>query len=241
MASGGIVHKQDTLAALGTAGDRLVALVRSLSLSDGRQPVPCLGWTVADTAAHVVNVAGRLLGDRRRSTTPEDTQRLNQVCLDELAERDLGSLADRLEVDLDLVVRRVYPKVDFERQYPFHAATTISGGGGAAFFLCELLVHGYDIALATQRDWEILAPGAQIAVRGPAEFWTTLFEPEGWLALRVDVGEFPPVTFPVRPGTIAEVESPVRAAPVELLLAELGRTTPADPCLAAVLAALPQP
>lgn len=241
MLSGGTVPKKDTLAALEAASARFVALVRSLDPEDGRRPVPDLGWTMAETAAHLVTVAGRLLGDRRRSATPEDTRRLNQECLDELAVRDVARLADRLEADLGVVVERVYPKVDFERRYPFHAGTTISGGGGAAFFLCELLVHGYDIAAATQRDWAIAAPEAQLAVRGPAEFWINVFESEAWGVLTVDLGEFPPVALPVRPGTIAEADGSVRARPVELLLAELGRQAPSDRRLAAVLAALPQP
>ncbi|HUR73518.1 MAG TPA: maleylpyruvate isomerase N-terminal domain-containing protein [Sporichthya sp.] len=238
MAAAGVDQK-DTLTALAAASGRLVALVRSLGQADGSRAVPGLGWNVAETVAHVVTTAGRLLGDRRRGATPEDVRRLNEVCLEELGDRDMASLAECLDRDLGVVVGRVYPKVDFDRRYPFHANMTISGGGGAAFFLCELLVHGYDIAAATDRDWQIPLAEAAIAARGPAEFWCTVSEPAAWPMLAVDLGEPRLLELPVRPGT-ADVEGPLQVNPLELLLAEFGRTTPSDPRLGAVLAGLPQ-
>lgn len=240
MAAGRSSRKEQTLAALTAASDRLAGLVESLSPAEGHQPIPRLGWTAADTAAHVVTVAGRLLGDRRRSAATEDTGRLNAICLEELADRDLPSLAERLRTDMGLVVDRVYPKVDFHRAYPFHGGTTISGGGGAAFLLCELLVHGYDIASVTRRDWAIPSAEAAIAIRGPAEFWTHLFEAEPLPTLKVEVGDDPALEFPVRQGLVDDQMSAVQADPVELLLAEFGRTTASNERLAAVLAALPQ-
>jgi uncharacterized protein (TIGR03083 family) len=229
-----------SLAALAAASDRLAALVQSLTSADGAQQIPYLGWTVADTAAHVVTVAGRLLGDRRRSAEPEETGRLNAICLEELADRDPTSLAARLRTDMGLVIERVYPKVDFDRVYPFHGGTTISGGGGAAFLLCELLVHGHDIASSTQRDWAIPAEEAAIAVRGPAEFWTRLLDAEGSPTFVVELGEYTRVEFPVRSGTVDGGDRPATADAAELLLAVFGRTVPSDERIATVLAALPQ-
>lgn len=201
--------KQEVLPALGAASDRLVALVRSLDAADGDRPVEGLDWTVAETVAHVVTVAGRLLGDRRRSTTAADTAALNALCLTELPERDLAPLADRLEADLRTVVERVYPKIDFDRQYPFHAGITISGGGGAAFFLCEVLVHGWDVATATGRPWTIAPDEARVAARGPMEV-----------------------------GLLGSVRT-AEADPVQLLLGVFRRQTPTDRRLAEALAWVP--
>jgi hypothetical protein len=171
--------------------------------------VASLDWTVAETVAHVVTVAGRLLGDRRRSAAGETATALNQLCLEELAERELAPLADRLEADLRTVVERVYPKVDFDRQYPFHGGITISGGGGAAFFLCEMLVHGWDVATAAHKPWTILAHEARLAIRGPMEV-----------------------------GLLAGV-SVAEAEPTELLLGLFRRQTPTDAQLAEALALVP--
>jgi len=233
-------EKGRTLVALAASSDRLAALVESLSARDGAQEIPYLGWTVADTAAHVVTVAQRLLGDRRRSALPEETGRLNEICLDEFADREPISLAARLRSDMGVVVERVYPKVDFDRIYPFHAGTTISAGGGAAFVLCELLVHGYDIASSTQREWEIPAQEAAVAVRGPVEFWNRFLDAEGLPTLVVEFGEDDAAHFPVRGGTVGDVDGPIKADAVELLLAMFGRTVPADERIATVLAGLPQ-
>jgi hypothetical protein len=75
-----------------------------------------------------------------------------------------------------------------------------------------------------------------------------LLAAEGLPTLSVIVGDGPPVTLPIRSGTIGpEIDSaidpdiyPVEAEATDLLLAVFGRTVPRDPRLAAVLAELPQ-
>src|SRR5438132_6970496 len=99
MSTGG-VSKERSLAALAAATDRLAALLDSLDPGQGGEPIPHLDWTVAETAAHVVTVAGRLLGDRRRSAPGEDAGGLNALCLEEFAERDVHAIADRLRADM---------------------------------------------------------------------------------------------------------------------------------------------
>ena len=74
------------------------------------------------------------------------------------------------------VINRVYSKLDFDRLYPFHGGSTISGGGGARWILCELLVHGYDIAAATGNSGGYRPREASIAIRGPAESMDRLVE-----------------------------------------------------------------
>src|SRR5690349_18825635 len=144
-------------------------MVRGLDPDRAARPVPGIAWTAAETAAHVVTVLGRLLGDRRRGATNEEVAELNATCLSEYTARDINDVADRLEANLRTVIDHVYPKVDFDRQYPFHGGSTISAGGGARWILCELLVHGYDIAAAAGIEWHIPAAEAAIAIRGPAE------------------------------------------------------------------------
>jgi hypothetical protein len=138
------------------------------------------------------------------------------------------------------VIDRVYSKVDFDRQYPFHGGSTISGGGGARWILCELLVHGYDIAAATGNEWEIPAAAASIAIRGPAESMNRLVESKtSTRHRRVYLGNDDTVEFVASSGPLLAGDEPIDAEPDELLLAFFGRIEVSDPRLAVLLADLP--
>lgn len=231
--------KADILAALDDSGKRFVSMVRGLDPDRATRPVPGLAWTAAETAAHVVTVLGRLLGDRRRAATTEGVAELNAICLSEYTDRDINDIADRLEANLRTVIDRVYAKVDFDRLYPFHGGSTISGGGGARWILCELLVHGYDIAAATGNQWGIPAAEASIAIRGPAESMNRQVESKTSSRHRVRLGKDDTVEFVGSSAPLPAGDGPIDAAPDELLLAVFGRIEASDPRLAAVVADLP--
>jgi hypothetical protein len=231
--------KADILAALDESGKRFVSMVRGLDPDRAARPVPGLDWAAVETAAHVVTVLGRLLGDRRRAATSKGVAELNATCLSEYTDRDVNVVADRLGASLRLVIDEVYSKLDFDRQYPFHGGSTISGGGGARWILCELLVHGYDIAAATGSDWAIPTAEASIAIRGPAESMNRLAESETAIRHRVRLGNDDFVDFVASSGLLPAGEEPIDAEPDELLLAFFGRIEASDPRLAAVLADLP--
>ena len=231
--------KADILAALDDSGKRFVSMVRGLDPDRAARRVPGLTWTAVETAAHVVTVLGRLLGDRRRAATGEGVAELNATCLSEYTDRDINDIADKLEANLRTVIERVYSKVDFDRQYPFHGGSTISGGGGARWILCELLVHGYDIAAATGNEWAIPSAEAAIAIRGPAESMNRLAESKTLTRHRVHLGEDDTVEFVASSGPLAAGDEPIDVQPDEFLLAFFGRTEVSDPRLAAVVADLP--
>ena len=207
-------NKADILAALDDSGKRLVSMVRGLDPDRAERPVPGLDWTAVETAAHVVTVLGRLLGDRRRAATSAGVAELNATCLSEYTDRDVNDVADRLEANLRTVIDRVYAKVDFDRQYPFHGGSTISGGGGARWIVCELLVHGYDIAAATGTDWGIPAAEASIAIRGPAESMNRLVESKTSTRHRVYLGSDDIVEFVASSGPLPTADEPIEAEPV---------------------------
>ncbi len=214
-------------------------MVRGLDPDRAARPVHGLTWTAVETAAHVVTVLGRLLGDRRRAATGEGVAELNATCLCEYTDRDINDIADRLESNLRTVIDRVYSKVDFDRQYPFHGGSTISGGGGARWILCELLVHGYDIAAATGNEWAIPAAEASIAIRGPAESMSRLVESKTPTRHRVHLGEDDTVEFVASSGPLAADDEPIDVQPDEFLLAFFGRIEVPNPRLAALVADLP--
>jgi uncharacterized protein (TIGR03083 family) len=231
--------KADILAALDDSGKRLVSMVRQLDPERAARPVPGLAWTAVETAAHVVTVLGRLLGDRRRGATNEEVAELNATCLSEYTDRDIADVADRLEASLRTVIDRVYAKVDFDRQYPFHGGSTISAGGGARWILCEVLVHGYDIAAATGIEWGIPAAEASLAIRGPAESMNRLSESASSTRHRVCLGQDDIVEFVASSGAGSAGVGPIDAQPRELLLGLFKRIDVSDPRLALLLADLP--
>jgi uncharacterized protein (TIGR03083 family) len=230
--------KADILAALDESGKRFVSMVRGLDPDRAAHPVPGLDWSAAETAAHVVTVLNRLLGDRRRASTMEGVAELNATNLSEYTDRDITVVANRLETNLRTVIDRVYSKLDFDRLYPFHGGSTISGGGGARWIVCELLVHGYDIAAATGNEWAIPAAEASIALRGPAESMDRLVESKTSVRHRVRLGNNDIVELVASSGALPAGDEPIDAEPDELLLAIFGRINASDPRLAAMVADL---
>ena len=231
--------KADILAALYDSGKRLASMLRGLDPDRAARPVPGLAWTAVETAAHVVTVLGRLLGDRRRAATDAGVAELNETCLSEYTDRDIDDIADRLEANLRTVIDHVYSKVDFDRLYPFHGGSTISAGGGARWILCELLVHGYDIAAATGIEWGIPAAEASIAIRGPAESMNRQVAGKTSTRHRVCLGKNDTVEFVASSRALPAGDEPIDAEPRDFLLAFFGRIEVSDPRLAVVLADLP--
>ncbi len=164
-----MVERDDVLAALDAALGRFVALLRDIPPTAAAAPVPsCPGWTVGDTAAHVLTVVRRVLTDRRRSATPADTAVLNATCLDEIAERDLARLADLVERDGKAAVHVGLAGVPVDLRFPFHAGATTTVGPAACILLADVLVHGHDIAAALGREWPMPETEAALVLHGGA-------------------------------------------------------------------------
>lgn len=134
---------------------RLVDLLRSLDDSDALLPVPSLNWSVAETAAHIVNLYGRGLGDWRRSDSPATTAALNATCLAEYPERNVAIIADRVATDSVTVWDQMLPRLPDDLEVPFHAGVQSTVVPIMGVLLAEMLVHGHDIADAAGRTWDI--------------------------------------------------------------------------------------
>lgn len=157
-----VVDRAGVARGLLEAGADLAALLRSLPDGAADRPVPGLDWTVGETAAHVVTVVRRSLGDRRRSASPADTRVLNATCLDELAERRPDRLADLLAAEVPVVVGEVLPRFpDDDLPVAFHGGTTTRLLTAYGIMLFDLLVHRRDIAAAVGRDVR-LPPGPAV-------------------------------------------------------------------------------
>ena len=205
--------------ALARLGEQFEQLIRSLPADDGWRPVPtCEGWSVADVAAHVVTVWRRAIHDLRRSETAEATSGLNATCLDEMPERDLGTLADLLAVD-GAAARSLMASLPDDLELAFHAGTTTTIVPASCVVIAELVVHGFDVAAATGSPWRTDDDAAAVALDGFDDLLRA-----GWLA---------PNDAPLLDRVLDQ-----RPSTSTLLLELLGRLPPSSEATAALVAAL---
>ncbi|WP_344653058.1 maleylpyruvate isomerase N-terminal domain-containing protein [Cryptosporangium japonicum] len=212
-------------AALPRANSRLVDLVRRTDPDRAHRTVPATPeWSVADLAAHVLTVYRRALGDRRRSSSPEETAALNATVLAETPERDLATLADLLDRDgpAGFAVLSGFPS---DLSFRFHGGTRTTVTPVSSVILAEILIHGRDLAEATGAEWVIPPDEAALVLAG-----SSLPGPDGG----------PPIFSPwLKPGgehTLAATAS--SDDPVGALTTFFRRTAPTTPELVALSRAL---
>ena len=158
----------EMLDALERAGDAFVKLLRQLDAEDAVRPVPGMTWTVGETAAHMLTIIRRGLGDRRRSASIEGLAELNDQAIGEVAEREPLALATLLEQDM----REYLPRLrtvpdDAARDIPveLHAGVHAELPTALSYQLFDFLAHGLDIASATRRSWTIDPASAVLTLR----------------------------------------------------------------------------
>lgn len=161
------VTRSEVEAALDTALDAFIVLVRAASATPGAAdaPVPGTEWTVTELVVHVATLHRRAIDDFRRSSTPEETAGLNARCIEEVPERDLGNLAVRLETDGATAHAnlRLLPE---DLPFPFHAGTTTTVVPVSGVVLGEYLIHGWELAQAIGSPVRIDPGQARVALLG---------------------------------------------------------------------------
>lgn len=218
--------RDQVMDALHEASARFIALVESLDRADGQRPVPNLDWNVAETVAHVLTVVRRGFADRRRSETAASVADLNQVVLDETPERDLPVLADLLRRDAHTAIDVVFPKIPEDRVFPFHGGVTTTMTPALRIVLGEFLVHGYDVAHAVGRPWEITDREALLLAGNELlGAWVRPDAPTERYELQL--GDSPPIRFEVASRRLTPTDEPpdvvISAAPVDFVLSFYGR------------------
>jgi uncharacterized protein (TIGR03083 family) len=235
---------REMVPALEAAGRNFVALLRTLEPADGDRPVPAMTWTVAETAVHMLNIVRRGVGDRRRADSLEGLAQLNDQCIDEIPERQLGAIADLIETDtkreIDLLAGAT-DDVIRSRVIDLHAGVRADIPTALSYQLFDFLGHGFDIARATGRTWKIDPAHAALVLRAslPAlRPWVTddansgsrqrivVTFPEADSALAVQTGGR---AYRVEPATTDEADAKID--PVELFLALAGRQDASDPAV----------
>jgi uncharacterized protein (TIGR03083 family) len=200
--------------AVASAHQRLVRLVAGLTDEEAaRMTTDCPDWTAADVAAHVITLFRRILGDTRRSESPEATAALNALCLTEVTDRNPRTMAERIERDGSAALARLRAVPD-DVTWPFHAGAAATAVSVTGVFLSELLIHGQDIARATGRDWSISRADAALKLSASRPLMDHWLDAEGRQML---------------PEILATHD------PVDILESMYRRDPPASPELAALL------
>jgi hypothetical protein len=224
---------------LRTVAGRTAAVIRAAREPAAR--VPGLDWTVAETAAHLVNefddYAAYAQGRKRvpesgRGSSPSRRNAAaNAAQLRADADRDLGSLADRLGAAVDgfLAVPPAEERVLVSNGVSMTWPTMMSA------LLGELLVHGLDIARAGRQSWRIERAEALHVIAGVMEMVPDYLDRErsrgvtasfelrlrGGPRYLISVADQRAV---VTPGAAERPDCWISADPVAFLLIGFGRT-----------------
>jgi uncharacterized protein (TIGR03083 family) len=235
--------REAVMDALHDASGRFIALAGSLTAEEADLGVPPLSWTVAETIAHVLTVIRRGFADSRRSASPAETAELNQICLEEIEDRDPAALAALLRRDVHIALDLVYPRIPDDREFDFHGGVSTTMTPALHVVLGEFVIHGYDVARALGRPWPISDHEAMLLVPGDLiGAWLRPGAPDE--SYQLQLGSEPPISFAissgrllVSPGSSNGVSDSdvIHANPVELVLTFYGRRPTTDPTLTRLL------
>lgn len=153
--------------AIDAAGDAFIGLLCRLGSGDGLRPVPQLDWNVGETAAHMLTIVRRGLGDRRRSESIPGLATLNAECIAEVEEQAPLAVADALAEDkarLLGILRLQTAEEGYEREFPLHAGLRANVSTALSYMLFDFMAHGLDIARAVGSDWVIEADHAALGL-----------------------------------------------------------------------------
>ena len=146
-------------AALGAATTRLADLIRPLP--DLEQPIPDSEWTARQAVAHLVT--GLDLYSEIATGTPSPITESTPTAYAEwglrriadVAETDAAKLAYLLDDASDRFQSSVTGQAG-DTVVTWHAGMELDLATLAGLMLGEVVLHGYDIALATRRPWPLV-------------------------------------------------------------------------------------
>jgi hypothetical protein len=170
-------HWADIRMSLEDTVDRFSTLLHSVQDRDA----PAVGsWSIADTAAHVREVATlnstwatggsppaeyREAYDLAATVSVDDVNRVNALSLASAPERDLHALAGLIEERIKLMLY-LTSDADGSEQVSWLGGLKLPLTAVLGHTLSELLVHGGDIARAEGRDFPITPPQARLIFEG---------------------------------------------------------------------------
>lgn len=193
-------------------------------------------WTVADVAAHLALLfeiyPDIVRGQPSPVTDLDDIPQLSAAFLEAYPERDPTVLADKIEAAWN-GYRTAAREVGPGQTMTWHGGIQMRVGTLTGIMLGELLVHGYDVARALDRPWDIERDDAVLTLKAIAELLPHYLSEEGKRAresFRLNVRGGDPITFRFHGGRlevnekdIAPVDCKLSIDPVAFLLVGYGR------------------
>jgi uncharacterized protein (TIGR03083 family) len=167
-----MVDIQAVRQALSTQTPRTAELLRGIE--DPGIPIPDSEWTIGESAAHLAIGAegyseyARGLA-RRYPIDVTDIAGSTRRALQAMPERDGDKLAAMLESGIELFLEATdgYAADDPVR---WHSGMTVPCATITCFLLVEQLIHGWDIARATDAPWTIPPDAARLVIAGVGPF-----------------------------------------------------------------------
>jgi uncharacterized protein (TIGR03083 family) len=230
------IDRASALGATRTAGDRVAEVIAAIR--DPAAPTRGLGWTLGETAAHLVaNVRSHrawLRGEGKIDYGVPDLAEVNRRALDELEEPDPARLAELLRAENQAYVRAAGDQPP-GAIVPAEVGPALSVEVMTCVYLGELLVHGFDLARTLGRPWPIARAEANLVIAGALSILPQFVDPAAArdasvcyelrlrggprVVLRVGDG-----TLGVEPGTPGvAVDCRISADPAAFLLVAYGR------------------
>lgn len=132
---------------LAPAADRLRAVARGVTAEDLDGPTPCGDWTVRDLAGHVLGLtlAFRMAADKEVAGAPEQGAQADVV-------DPGGAWRERLDDRLDALVA-AWRQPDAWEGMAEAGGVTMPAAVMAQVAVDELVLHGWDLASATQQPY----------------------------------------------------------------------------------------
>lgn len=144
--------------------------------------IPDSEWTVRDATAHVAGSVQRMTALARGE--PSIVPTVDKEFLDararkliaEIPEADGKKLADRLREGLAGLMAETATRAG-DQPICFHGGLRLTLAELVSLYLGEYLLHGYDIAVATESPWPIDPGYAALAVEGFRTCYSGIFNP----------------------------------------------------------------